>query len=81
MTRVVLGVGPVLVSTVVPFWVDIHIRHNTLSGDYWIVKSLGRFRPCQVARGWRWLAIPRSVGTSRSLMKRLRNNRRAKRYK
>lgn len=24
MTRVVLGVGPVLVSTVVPFWVDIH---------------------------------------------------------
>src|SRR5690606_12410784 len=26
VTRVVLGVGPVLVSTVVPFWVDIHIR-------------------------------------------------------
>ena len=24
MTRVVLWVGPVLVSTVVPFWVDIH---------------------------------------------------------
>src|SRR5690606_20733341 len=26
VTRVVLGVGPVLVSTVVPFWVDIHSR-------------------------------------------------------
>src|SRR5690606_26475605 len=26
VTRVVLGVGPVLVSTVVTFWVDIHNR-------------------------------------------------------
>src|SRR5690606_17590668 len=31
VTRVVLGVGPVLVSTVVPFWVDIH-RTEFLSG-------------------------------------------------
>src|SRR5690606_29756727 len=29
VTRVVLGVGPVLVSTVVPFWVDIHTFRPT----------------------------------------------------
>lgn len=37
MTRVVLGMGPVLVSTVVPFWVDIHtkftIRYETEPGE------------------------------------------------
>lgn len=33
MTRVVLGVGPVLVSTVVPFWVDIHSVTSLWGGD------------------------------------------------
>lgn len=51
MTRVVLGVGPVLVSTVVPFWVDIHKRSSnvTKSSSYaaW-AKGSPAFPKCHV---------------------------------
>src|SRR5690606_5014334 len=53
VTRVVLGVGPVLVSTVVPFWVDIHRRSwNGLQTSFcWALRESARpIWPW----GWAW---------------------------